>query len=381
MAYVSLIIICIIVIFSCVGIIDKIFYHDTLGYGKEFEKGINTIGPLCLSMVCIIALVPEITYVLNKTLCPLYESLGLDPSMALASVLAIDMGGYQLAMSIASNELIGKWAGIIFASLMGTTIVFTIPVGLGIIKKEDIEEFSKGIIFGVASVPLGAFVGGLILKIELMVVVKNLIIPTIFSILIILCIIYKTSQTVKVFTKIGNFISALSLIGLGLAIVKDLILLPLSDMGLFNINEVFFFNILGSTKEGLIVVGLIGLMLSGALPFVCWLKKALYKPFQKLSKKLNISETGISGILLSSANNIAMFQTLKDMPKKEKIINVAYAVPAAFIIGDDLAFAASNARDCIIPMIIAKLVSGILAIIIACLYIKKTDNKNIYINK
>lgn len=375
MAYISLVIIGIMVIFSCVGIIDKIFYHDSLGYGQEFEKGINTIGPLCISMVGIIALVPEITYVLKQTLCPLYESLGLDPSLAVTSILAIDMGGYQLAMSIASNELIGKWAGIIFASLMGTTIVFTIPVGLGIIKKEDNEEFSKGIIFGLASVPLGALVGGLILGIDLLVVIKNLIIPIIFSIFIIVCIIYKPNKTVKVFTKIGVIISALSLIGLGLAITKDLVLIPLSDMGLFNINDIFFFNMLGSTKEGLIVVGLIGLMLSGALPFVYWLRKVLQKPFQKISKKFGISEAGITGILLSSANNIAMFATLKDMPKKEKTINVAYAVPAAFIIGDDLAFAASNARDCIIPMIIAKLVSGILAIIIVSTYIQKTKKQ------
>ena len=376
MTYVSLVIIGIMVIFSCIGIIDKIFYHDTLGYGAEFEKGINTIGPLCISMVGIIALVPEITYILKQTLCPLYESLALDPSLAVTSILAIDMGGYQLAMSIASNELIGKWAGIIFASLMGTTIVFTIPVGLGIIKKEDNEEFCKGIIFGLASIPLGAFVGGLILGIDLLVIIKNLIIPIVFSIFIIICIIYKPNQTVKVFTKIGSFISALSLIGLGLAIIKDLVLLPLSDMGLFNINDIFFFNILGSIKEGLIVVGLIGLMLSGALPFVYWLKKVLNKPFKTISKRFGITEVGITGILLSSANNIAMFATLKDMPKKEKIINVAYAVPAAFIIGDDLAFAASNARDCIIPMMIAKLVSGVLAIIIASLYIKKIDNKN-----
>lgn len=375
MAYVSLVIIGIMVVFSCVGIIDKIFYHGTLGYGVEFEKGINTIGPLCISMVGIIALVPEITYVLKQTLCPLYESLNLDPSLAVTSILAIDMGGYQLAISIASNELIGKWAGIIFASLMGTTIVFTIPVGLGIIKKEDNEEFSKGIIFGLSSVPLGAFVGGLILGINLLVIIKNLIIPIIFSIFIIVCIIYRPNQTVKTFTKIGNLISALSLIGLGLAIIKDLVLLPLSDMGLFNINDVFFFNILGSTKEGLIVVGLIGLMLSGALPFVYWLKKVLNKPFKTISKKFGISEAGITGILLSSANNIAMFATLKDMPKKEKIINVAYAVPAAFIIGDDLAFAASNARDCIIPMMIAKLVSGALAILIASLYVKKTNKR------
>ena len=370
MIYVSLVIVSIMVIFSLIVIVDKIFFNDTLGYGKEFEKGINTIGPLCISMVGIICLVPEITVLLEHTLCPLYEALGLDPSLAVSTILAIDMGGYQLSMSIATTEAIGKWAGVIFASVMGSTIVFTMPVGLGIIEKEDHDDFSTGIIFGLASVPLGSIIGGLMLGISFITVIKNMIIPTIFSIVIIVCLKYATIKTIRLFTRIGSFIHAIALVGLGLGILKDLVLLPLSQLGLFDINNVFFFNNLGPTSEGLIIVGSIGLMLSGALPFVHWLQKVLNKPLKSLSKKFNMSETGITGLLLTSANNIAMFTNLKNMSKKEKIINVAFAVPAAFIIGDDLAFAASNARDCIVPMMIAKLASGILAIILASIYTK-----------
>lgn len=374
MQYISLTIICILVLFSIIGVIDKVFFKDKLGYGKEFEKGINTIGPLCISMAGIIALVPTISSILKHTLCPLYESLGLDSSMAVTSILAIDMGGYELAKALATSDLMAKWAGIIFGSQMGTTIVFSIPVGLGIIDKKDIPSFSKGIIFGLSTIPFGTLVGGLLLGIDIITILKNLIIPIIFSIVIIICLLYKTEKTIKVFTYIGNIISSISLFGLSLAILKDLVLLPLSNMGFFDINNVFFFNTLGPTSEGLIVCGSIGLMLSGALPFVYWLNKALDKPLHKLSKKLNISLLGITGILLSSANSIAMFTTLKDMNKKEKIINVAYAVSAAFIIGDDLAFAASNARDAIVPMMVAKLLSGLLAVLVASIYIKKNND-------
>ena len=368
MKYISIVIVGVLAIFSFVGIIDKIFFNSRYGYGNEFVKGIETIGPLCISMVGIICLVPELTTLLSHTLCPLYELLGLDPSLAVSTILAIDMGGYQLSMSIAATDIIGKWAGIIYASMMGTTIVFTVPVGLGIIDTKDHNEFSIGVICGIASIPLGAFVGGLLLGIHVLVILKNLIIPTVFSIVIMLLLAFFLEKTTKVFISIGKFISALALIGLGLGIIKDLVLVPLSNTGLININNIFFFNNLGPLSEGLVVVGLIGLMLSGALPFVYFLKKALNKPLNALTTSTNMSEVGISGLLLSAANNIAMFVTLNKMSKKEKIINCAFAVPAAFVIGDDLAFAASNASDCIIPMMLAKLISGILAIVIAKIY-------------
>lgn len=105
------------------------------------------IGPLCLAIVGIIALVPEIKWVLEKTLTPLYTKLGLDPSMAVTAILAIDMGGFQLAKSVAADELIGNWAGIVYGSMMGATIVFSIPVGLAAITKKMFQLFQRYIIW------------------------------------------------------------------------------------------------------------------------------------------------------------------------------------------------------------------------------------------
>ena len=150
MKYFSIIVVAIMVIFAIIGIIDTVFLKDKLGYGAEFKKGMEMIGPLCLAIVGIIALVPEIKWVLEKTLTPLYTKLGLDPSMAVTAILAIDMGGFQLAKSVAADELIGNWAGIVYGSMMGATIVFSIPVGLAAITKKDVPAFSKGILYGIA---------------------------------------------------------------------------------------------------------------------------------------------------------------------------------------------------------------------------------------
>lgn len=188
MQYFSTIVVGIMTAFALVGIIDQLFLKNRLGLGAEFQRGIEMIGPLCLAIVGIIALVPEMKWGIEHTLTPLYRTLGLDPSMAVTSILAIDMGGYQLAESVAIDPLIGQWAGIVYGSMMGATIVFTIPVGLAAIGKQDVAAFSKGVLYGIAAIPIGTFVGGLVMGIPVGTVALNLIPPVIFSVIIIVCL-------------------------------------------------------------------------------------------------------------------------------------------------------------------------------------------------
>ena len=152
--------------------------------------------------------------------------------------------------------------------------------------------------------------------------------------------------------------------------IKDLILSPLSDMAVFDLAKIPFFRLLGSTGEGIGVAGSVGLVLSGALPFVACLNKWLQKPLRKLGDKTGMTETGITGFLLSAANNMAMFATFDKMLEKEQILNVAFAVCASFVIGDHLAFAAANAPEAIAPMMLAKLISAGFAVVIALLFYK-----------
>ncbi|MBR2842485.1 MAG: ethanolamine utilization protein EutH [Lachnospiraceae bacterium] len=372
MLYFSTIVISIMTAFAVAGIIDNLFLKDKLGLGPEFMKGMEMIGPLCVAIVGIIALVPEIAWVIEHTLTPVYMSLGLDPSMAVTMILAIDMGGFQLAKSVALDSAIGNWAGVVYGSMMGATIVFSIPVGLAAIQKKDVGTFSKGILYGIAAIPVGTFAGGLIMGIPFLTVVKNLIIPVIFSVIIIFCLAKFSTGTTNVFKGFSVFMNIVAMIGLALAMINDLILIPLADTGAFNMASVPFFRLLGSTSEGIGVAGSVGLVLSGALPFVYCLQKWLKRPLAALGKKVGMTEVGITGFLLSAANNMAMFATFHKMKEKEQILNVAFAVCAAFVIGDHLAFTAVNAPEAIAPMMVAKLISGIVAVALASIFYKPT---------
>lgn len=147
-------------IFMLLGALDQIF-GSHFGLGEEFENGIMTFGSLALSMLGIIAMAPVLANVLRPVVVPVFGFLGADPGMFPGSILANDMGGAALSMELAQSEEAGLFGGVIVASMLGATIVFTIPVSLGIIRAEDRPFLAKGVLAGIVTIPVGALVGGL----------------------------------------------------------------------------------------------------------------------------------------------------------------------------------------------------------------------------
>ena len=81
--------------------------------------------------------------------------------------------------------------------------------------------------------------------------------------------------------------------------------------------------------------------------------------------------TAAAGLVASLANSIPMFGLMKDMDSRGKIINVAFAVSAAFVFGDHLGFTAGFDSTMIFPMIVGKLVGGVTAVAVAMLITRK----------
>ena len=371
MEYFAIAIVALMITFALASVIDYCFFNNRFKLGSEFKRAFDLVGPIMMAITGIISFVPLIALVLENTITPLYKMMGLDPSMAVTGILAMDMGGFQLAKEVALDPLIGEWAGMVYGSMMGATIVFLIPVGLAAIRKVDNELFYKGILFGICSIPFGTFVGGVMIGIPVLLVLKNLIIPVIFSIIIVLCIIYIPNVIINVFKWLSIFIDKFAICALGIAIFKDFVLVPISATGVFNIENVAFFNMIAPTSEGVLVAGNIGLVLCGTLPFVYVFTKMLKKPLSKIAQKGGFTEVGITSFITTSANSMGMFPQLEMMNEKEKVMNVAFAVCASWVIGDHLAFAAANGPHLIAPMMAAKLVSGIISILLVVLFTNK----------
>ena len=118
------------------------------------------MGPLALSMVGVYALSPVLAKLLGPIVKPIYGLIGADPAMFAGTLLANDMGGWPLAQAMTDNPDAQRLSGLILGAMMGATIVFTIPVSLGIIDKSDRPFLAKGVLAGIVTIPIGVLVSG-----------------------------------------------------------------------------------------------------------------------------------------------------------------------------------------------------------------------------
>ena len=123
------------------------------------------------------------------------------------------------------------------------------------------------------------------------------------------------------------------------------------------------------------MVGDIAVVLAGAVPLVYVITKVFRKPLMKLGHLLGMNDMAAAGLVATLANNIPMFGMMKDMDHRGKVINVAFAVSAAFVFGDHLGFTAGFDSSMIFPMIVGKLVGGVSAVAVAMVLTRKGANR------
>lgn len=368
----------IMMIFMLVGAIDKILGNKK-GYGEKFEEGFNAIGPLALSMAGVVAAAPVLAQVLGPVIKPIYTIFGADSSMFATTLLACDMGGYPLAMQLAENETIGNFAGLILGTMMGPTIVFTIPVALGIIDKKDRGYLGAGVLAGMITIPIGCICGGLAMtamtpyKISIGTILQNLIPVIIIAALIIFGLWFAPARMISGFNVFGAGVTIVITALTAIAVFEQItgIMFPLFDQ----MATPDATSGLTPLDSGLLTCGQIGIVLIGAFPMVEWITRTFGGALKKLGGILGINENASAGMVANLANNIAMFNIMKDMDPKGKLLNVAFAVSAAFVFGDHLGFTAGVNQQMVTPVIIGKLTAGITALIVANLLSKKLLEK------
>ncbi|WP_209122744.1 ethanolamine utilization protein EutH [Alkalihalobacillus sp. BA299] len=347
------IIVYIMVAFLCLGAIDKCI-GNKFGLGERFTDGFKAMGPLTLAMVGIVSLAPVVTMILTPIIVPIYNLVGADPATFANIILALDMGGYALAREMSQTADAELFAWVFLGTMMGPTIVFTIPVALGIIEKEDQPYFAKGILLGIITIPLGCLVGGMVANLSLNIILINLIIPIIFSIIILAGLWKLPNHMIGAFRIFGKGIEIVAIIGLTAIIIETLtgiVVIP-------NMTPI---------DEGIMIIGLIAIMLAGAFPMVTFMINVFNNYLIRLGKILGISQVATAGLVASLAHNIPMLSMLKEMEPRGKVINVAFAVSGAFVFGGHLGFVAGMNKEMVFAMIVGKLVGGITAVILASL--------------
>ncbi|WP_417142564.1 ethanolamine utilization protein EutH [Raoultibacter massiliensis] len=361
--------------------------------GQQWQFGIEAIGSLFLSVAGVWASIPYLKAFISAVFGPAYAAIGADPALAATTFIASDMGGYQLAETLAQT-----YEGWIMAMttgyMAGATIVFTIPVALKMIPKKDQKYLALGAMSGFLAIPIGVLVTSVILAftnpfiretaatnteatyqlaLTFSQIGINLVPLIIICVALALGLRFKPDAMIKGFMVFGRVLESALKIILVLCVVEYFTGFFSSTLG-----SAWGFDPILATEDDLMrcleACGATGMMLCGAFPMVWLIRKFLAKPLEKLGNTVGLDSDAMTGILAASANLLALLAMFKTMKARDKVITLSFAVCCAFVLGDHLSFTANFQPTLIVPIMFGKLVAGICAIAFArWLSVKKAE--------
>ncbi len=382
MAFLGNIIIYIIMIGVIVGGVASAINPES-SLGKEFVAGIHSIGPVFLVQAGIMAAIPILSDLITNLLGPIFDAIGSDVSIAATSIIAIDMGGYQLANALAKNT--DTWITASFVGYSaGATIVYLIPIGLAMLSKKDQKYLALGVMAGLICIPFSVLVTILIstfshvpfreiistqspathyLGLSFLAILKLLLPLFIFCFLLVIGLIASPNKMVDGFIMFGKCIDFAIKIVLAISIVEYFTGVFSVLFGGWAFDPMFADK--GELFRAIEISGYLGIMLAGTFPLCYLFRKYAKAPMRFLGSKLNMTETGVVGFIFVFANIIAVYHLFKDMDSRDKVICIAMGVCAQGLMGGQLAFTANFQPTLILPVVIGKLFGGIMAVIIA----------------
>ncbi|EHY78782.1 MULTISPECIES: ethanolamine utilization protein EutH [Stutzerimonas stutzeri subgroup] len=350
------------------------------GLGREFMEGIHATGHIFVPAAGIMASIPYLTVLIESVFGPFFDALNADPALAATMIIASDMGGYHLAAALTESKEALIMA-LITGFMGGATIVFSIPMGLAMLDKRDHKYMALGIMSGILSIPVGVLVASVVLMLSnpsvrevvatngeatyqlamsLGGIFANLLPIIVFVVALAAGLRFLPDLMIKGFIAFGRGLDAMIKLVLVFSIVEYF-------TGFFTV--IFggwgFHPIIADAEDqtrALETAGYIGIMLAGAFPMVYLLRKYLGRPLEALGGKVGLSAVGSAGMLATIANILAMFRLVRFMPPKDKVINIAFGVCAAFLLGDHLSFTANFQPTIILPVLIGKILAGFTAV-------------------
>ena len=341
---------------ALIGGVDRIL-GNRLGLGKRFEEGFLLMGSTALSMAGIICLVPLLSKLLGALGAVLLAPLGIDPAM-LAGILAIDMGGYQLATELATNPLVGRFSGIVIGAILGCTVTFTIPIGMGMLDGESRPDFARGILFGLISMPVALILGGVVCGLDLGTALWQSLPVLLVSILLLLGIWRKTDAMIRGFSVFATFIRILATLGLMLGAVTYMTGFELVPG-------------LAPLSEAMEVVAAIAIVMLGSLPVAELMQRALKKPLSWIQRATGMNSSSAAGLLIGMVSVLPAIALVKDMDRRGRIVNAAFMVCAASCFAAHLGFTVGVDAPMLPALLVSKLVGGAIGSVLALIATRK----------
>lgn len=351
MEHISQIVIDIILLFAVAAAVDKCL-GGRWGLSQKMDEGLAAMSEMCISMVGMLLLAPMIGSMLGPVVAPFYHALGADPAMFATSILACDMGGYQLAYALADSPEAAQFSGCILGTALGGILTFTIPLGFSLLKPEKQPYFAVGILAGIATVPAGTIAGGLAAGYGLSMVLHNTLPILLLSALIVLglCLIQKVM--IRLFILLGKAIMILATAGFMVGVIQELTSLTIIPG-------------MGSVLDGIRVVGSVGIVLCGAYPMIAVVTKLCGRQLEKLAGLIHVDRVAVACMVASTANIMPFLGSLNEMSPAGLVIGTAFVAASNAAFGDHLGYIGGLDMAMIVPMLISKAVNAAAGLLLA----------------
>jgi ethanolamine transporter len=350
-------------IFTVIAGLDYI-NNNKYGYGNKYTEAWETLAPMAISMVGITSLTPVMRIFLTPFLGPVFRLLRSHQTMFAGCLLDPATGGFPLAVKLAPESYPLAMYSVILGSMLGATICFNIPVGLGMIQDENSIFFAYGTLVGILTVPFGCVVGGLAMsltpfKLPVQATLENLIPIFIITVFLSFSLYFFPFGTLRGFMHFSGAINFLMTFGAIVAIFQEQtsIKFPLWGTMIDDEGDNQLLTILSVVSE-------IAMVLTGTIPMVHFVTSMIGPCLARVASKIGLKEIDAAGLVAALPSALPMFGLFDQMTNKGMVFNAAFEVGSAYALGDHLAYLGSVERGMIVPLIIAKLFAGSLSIVL-----------------
>ena len=354
----------ILLICALLGLADKIL-GGRWGLAAEFDSGLGSMASLALSIVGVYCIGVTAVRSHPQAIASFAANLPFDASVLIGSLLAPDMGGHAIAKEMAATPALGIFSGVMVASSLGGTISFVLPVALTTIRKEDTIPFMQGIVWGIVTIPACVVAGSLLTGLPLQDLLRNLLPILLFCLILCAALLKAKKVTVQILSGLGNLVRIASLVLFALVMAGRFL-----PQWKWVSNALFY--------ESLEIVIKIAVVVSGSMVAASLILRYFYKAIARVADRLGMNAYSVVGLIASLATCISMLPMLDKMDERGKVVNAAFAVSGAFVLGGQLAFIASvEPASVVSAYMVAKLAGGICAVAAAMIFTPKSSSQSV----
>lgn len=339
-------------IMAILGLIDK-FLNNRFGIGESFDSGSAILGEMMVFVMGVYALCVTVSTVYLDAIANATAGWSFDPSIAISSILAADMGAYPIATTIARDPAMGHFAGVAVGSTLGTLLSFYLPAYISSVKGRDIDKLIEGFLYGIVVLPVTLLISGLLFGVAPGLLLKNMLPIIVICAVLLFGLIKHRAVAAKVLFVTGKAATLIVYISFAAG------LLSLCFPG----HAVLDPQLVADT---VVMVFRMTINMIGALVTMNILNKVFAKQFKAMAGMLGINEFSMMGILAGIPGGVAMIPLLPKMDEKGKVLNGAFAISGFYALGGQMALiAAKEPVKGLLIFFFAKFGGAVLAVLLA----------------